>query len=485
MFAVKKYLNSRSRKDCANISTRGILAVLCLATTVNALAVSSVNIVLPALIQDLGTTYGRAQWAIISFVTFLTATLAVAGRVSDRIGRTNIFVVGVVIFTLSALCCGISTHIWMLVFFRALQGMGAAMFVAVAMAIASDTFPKSRAGTAIGLLGSASAVGTGTGPVLGGLLLEVFSWQSVFLVQASIGMLIFLLAKRVLPDDAGVRGATIVRPQLEMPIFIGVFSAVLFYTLSIKPLNSNYGAVNVIAAALSGVALLSLLVLKRRLSRTFSPVNASQWDYSLWGNLAGNLLVGAAVMSSQVVAPFYLTMALGLDFSRTGLVMSAGSFSVAIFAHVAGRLVDRFKSRLAIFVGLGLMVSGALGVIYLELGDGVPGYLLYATVTAAGYGTYLSSNNAFTMHDAGAEQRGNISGLLNLSRNLGLLTGVSIMGVVFAVASGLSRVEKVDPTLVVAGLNQVYVLALLLLVLAVVIRALVAVFDRDTHGSIQ
>ncbi|MDP5208546.1 MFS transporter [Microbulbifer sp. 2205BS26-8] len=479
MSAVKKLLKTPGDATLRAPSTGGILTALCLATLLNALAVSSVNIALPELVASLGTTYGRAQWIIIAFVMLLTATLAIAGQASDRIGRKNIFVHGMAIFTLSTLLCAISTHIWMLVFFRALQGIGAAMFVAVSMAIASDTFSKSRVGMAVGLLGSVSAVGTGMGPILGGFLLEVANWQAVFLVKVPLGIAIYGLAKRYLPADSGVKPGKTTMGLCNILSIISIFSAIFFYTLSIKPLNDSYGAVNILAIVISGLSLVALLFAKRRLSRKTSSPCPRLGSHELYTNLASNGLVGASVMSSLVVGPFYLTLALGLNFSQAGLVMSVGSFAVAICSNIAGRLVDRFKSRGVVLMGLGFLALGALGMTRLDASEGVLGYLACSIAMAIGYGTYLSSNNTFTMNSAAEEVRGSVSGLLNLSRNLGLLTGASLMSVVFAGASQLSYMHTADTDLVVAGLHKVYGLTLLLLVTALIAQAVVILFGRN------
>jgi len=472
MLAVKKLLKPSGKDISGGLSSRGILTALCLATLLNALAVSSVNIALPELVTGLETTYARAQWIIIAFMIFLTAALAVAGRASDKVGRKKIFVQGVLLFSVSTLLCGLSPNIWVLVFFRALQGIGAAMFTAVSMAIASDAFSKARVGMAVGLLGSVSAVGTGTGPVLGGLLLEISSWQAVFLVKVPLGMAVYWLAQRYLPEDAKVTPDEHGDRPRNFLAALCIFSAILFYTLSIKPLNDNYGFINIVTLVLSALCMWGLFLSRR--GETVPRLGS----YALYTNLATNLLVAASVMSSLVVGPFYLTLALGLNFSQTGLVMSVGSFVVAICSNIAGRLVDKFKSRSMVIIGLTFLALGALGMANLQMVHGVAGYLVCSTAMAIGYGTYLSSNNTFTMNSAGNEVKGSISGLLNLSRNLGLLTGASLMSVVFAGVSQLSYIHSADSILVQTGLNRVYLLALLFLVIALVAQSLSILASR-------
>ncbi|WP_444946187.1 MFS transporter [Microbulbifer sp. VTAC004] len=472
MLAVKRLLKPFSKGATSNLSSRGILTALCLATLLNALAVSSVNIALPELVADLGTTYARTQWIIVAFMIFLTAALAIAGRASDKVGRKKIFVHGMLLFSVSTLLCALSPNIWVLVLFRALQGIGAAMFTAVSMAIASDVYSRARVGTVVGLLGSISAVGTGSGPVLGGLLLEVSSWQAIFLVKVPLGVIVYWLAQKYLPEDARYIALEQARHPRNILAAFCIFSAILFYTLSIKPLNDNYGIINILTFLLSAIGVLGLY-----LSRGIDP-GPALGGYVLYTNLATNLLVAASVMSSLVVGPFYLTLALGLSFSQTGLVMSTGSFVVAVCSNIAGRLVDRFRSRSIVIIGLFFLVLGSLGMANLQQVYGVAGYLVCSIAMAIGYGIYLSSNNTFTMNGASRKVKGSISGLLNLSRNLGLLTGASLMSVVFAKTSHLSYLSSFDSGLVVSGLNQVYLLALLFLVIAFIAQTVSILVSR-------
>ncbi|MFA0811911.1 MFS transporter [Microbulbifer epialgicus] len=513
MFIVKRLFESSAKRKSSESFSRGILIALCLATLLNALAISSVNIILPKMVAEFETTYERAQWIIIAFMIFLTATLAVAGRGSDTQGRKKIFMLGIMMFTLSTFLCGISSDIWILVFFRSLQGISAAMFTAVSMAIASDTSPKARVGMVVGLLGSISALGTGTGPLLGGLLLEILPWQAVFLIKVPFGVIIYWLAQKYLPEDGifikNVQGKnticsrpygvwmTITRVQRCIHTVLSekcipylrsiinkaeqghsptntlaalyIFMAVLFYTLSIKPVSGDYGISNVVTGALSGLSLWLFCLIRQKLLHDNSiqkPI-----AYALYTNFATNFLVATSVVSSLVVGPFYLTLALSLDFSQAGMVMSVGSFVVAICSSIGGRLADRFRSRSTVIAGLVSLSLGALGMTNLEVAHGIPGYLICSVAMAIGYGIYLSSNNAFTMNSVDDNVKGNISGLLNLSRNLGLLTGASLMSVVFEETSQLSYIDNANTELMVAGLNRVYSIAFLLLVIALVAQA--------------
>ncbi|AWF82559.1 MFS transporter [Microbulbifer sp. A4B17] len=470
MHTAKDYCKGPATQQANRISKRGVLITLCLATLLAALGVSAINMALPVLIDKLGTSFSNTQWITVAYMMCMTATLPIAGSLSDKLGRRKLFLAGGLIFSLSTLFCALSFNVWSLVFFRAIQGAGAAMFVAVSMAIASDVFDKSETGKVIGLLGSLSAVGTGMGPIVGGLIVESLNWQAIFWLIVPVGLGVFFLAYRILPENkAGevADGRSRFKRYLAAAL---LFFSIVFYTLAIKPLGEEYSVVNGIAIALSAVFGVALLYFRQRvqpLSQGFSEPSGKQ---TLLANLAGNFLVASSVMSSLIVGPFYLTLALGLDLFIAGLVMTTGSFVVATCSNLAGRAVDRFKSRGIILLGLFIMLSGALGMGLLRVEQGLIGYLIFSITVAIGYGTYLSTVNTLTMNSARAEVRGRISGLLSLSRSLGLLTGASLMSVVFVGLVPSLPLQAMSPVQIADGLNAVYRLASLLLLMAFVIQ---------------
>ena len=141
------------------------------------------------------------------------------------------------------------------------------------------------------------------------------------------------------------------------------------------------------------------------------------------------------VTTTLVVGPFYLSLALGLDAARVGLVLSAGPLVAAMTGVPAGRMADRFGAQRMTIFGLIAMAAGSFSLFMIPASLGIPGYIVPIVVITCGYGLFQTANNTAVMTDIRADQRGVISGLLNLSRNLGRITGASVMGAVFAFAS--------------------------------------------------
>jgi MFS family permease len=180
------------------------------------------------------------------------------------------------------------------------------------------------------------------------------------------------------------------------------------------------------------------------------------------------------MMATLVVGPFYLARALGLEAALVGLVLSAGPLVVALTGVPAGRLADRFGAARMSITGLAAMALGCLLLALLPAAWGVPGYLAPIVIITAGYALFQTANNTAVMADVRTEQRGVISGMLNLSRNLGLVTGASVMGAVFAFASAAADITTAQPAAVASGMRVTFAVAAGLIVAALAIALLVA-----------
>jgi MFS family permease len=190
-------------------------------------------------------------------------------------------------------------------------------------------------------------------------------------------------------------------------------------------------------------------------------------------NLSASLIVGALVttvmMATLVVGPFYLSRALMLNAALVGLVMSIGPIISALSGVLAGRLVDRWGAPFMVIIGLIAMAAGSVALSVLPAMFGVAGYIAAIAVLTPGYALFQAANNTAVMMDVRSDQRGVISGLLNLSRNLGLISGASLMGAVFALASAATDITTASPDAVATGMQITFAVAgeLILLALAI------------------
>jgi MFS family permease len=203
-------------------------------------------------------------------------------------------------------------------------------------------------------------------------------------------------------------------------------------------------------------------------------------DPVLSAGFAMSTLVTTVVMATLVVGPFYLTGALALDAAHVGLVMSSGPIVAALTGVPAGRIVDRYGAQRTTIIALIAMASGCAVLPMMPTTFGVAGYIAPLVVITAGYALFQAANNTAVMTNTGPDQRGVVSGMLNLSRNLGLITGASVMGTVFALGSGSTDIMKAHPDAVAAGMRITFGLGAILIVVALGIASRV----RDRASAI-
>jgi MFS family permease len=374
---------------------RAVQGVLALAMLLAALGTSIANVALPALARDLAAPFAQVQGVVTAYLMALTLSVVVAGRLGDRLGLKRVLAAGLALFAAGALACALAPGFWALVAARAVQGMGAAVMMVLAMALMRQSAGLGAMGRAMGLLGTVSALGTALGPVLGGALLPLAGWRGLFWLQLPLGLLALVLALVVLPQGRAAGAAPI--PGLR---------AVM--------------------------------------------------DRDLLPGLIVNLLVAAVMMATLTVGPFYLTGALGLTAPQAGLVMAVGPVVSILSGLPAGRLVDRFGSGRVLGLGLGLLAVGAAGLALLPGFAGVAGYALALAVLTPGYQLFQAANNTQALAERPEALRGTVSGLLALSRNLGLIAGASGLGAVFALGAGSGDLAQAGPEALTQGLRLTF-----------------------------
>lgn len=451
---------------------RGAMAALSGAMLLSSLGTSIANVALPTLAEVFGASFQRVQWVVLAYLLAVTSLIVGVGRLGDVLGRRRVLMAGVGLFTAASAACGVAPTLGVLVAARGAQGLGAAAMMALTLAFVAELVPTHRTGRAMGLLGTMSAVGTALGPSLGGALVAALGWRALFLVLAPLGVAALALAHRHLPADARDGGDP--RAGLD-PLGTALLALTLTaYALAMTIGRGRMGVLNLVllVAAALGAGLFVLAQLRvpaplLRLGMLRDPV--------LGAGVAMSGLVSTVVMASLVVGPFYLAGALGLGAALVGLVLSVGPVVAALTAAPAGRVVDRLGARVTTVAGLLGMAGGCVLLAVLPSSLGIPGYAVPLGMVTAGYATFQTANNTAVLADVPRDRRGVVSGLLNLSRNLGLITGASLMGAVFALASGAGDAATASPAAVAHGLRATFAVAAALvaaaLALALAVRA--------------
>jgi len=462
-------------------SARWALASLSLSMLLASLGTSIANVALPTLAQAFAASFQQVQWIVLAYLLAITIAIVSIGRLGDLIGRRALLLVGIVLFTFASILCGVAPTLRVLIAARIAQGLGAAIMMALAMAVVAEAVPKDKTGSAMGLLGTMSATGTALGPSLGGVLIGGLGWRAIFFIQVPLGLLAWLLAYRYLSVDR--------RPAKTGARFDPLGTLLLALTLAAYALAMTLGHgsfdrrnVTLLSTAVLGVGLFAFVEARAaspliRLAMFRNPV--------LSAGFATSALVMTVMMATFVVGPFYLSGALALDATRVGLVMSCGPIVAALAGVPAGRIVDRLGTHAMTLAGLTGMVAGASMLRLLPIRFGVPGYVGPLIVITAGYALFQAANNTAVMTDVRQDQRGVVSGMLNLARNLGLITGASVMGAVFAVGAAASDIAAAPPDAIAAGMRMTFAVAVVLVLVALAIaQASRVLARRGVPGSV-
>ena len=437
------------------------LAGLSLSVLLASLGTSSANVALPSLAQAFDSTFQEVQWVVLTYLISMTTVIVSVGRLGDLLGRGRLLLAGLLIFTVASILCALAPSLWLLIAARAAQGVGAAAMMALAMALVGDTVPKARTGSAMGLLGTMSAVGTALGPSLGGVLISTFDWRAIFFVNVPLGLIALVLARQWL----GERLAKQPKPAVAFDRAGIALLAVTLLAYSFAMTGRNGNLVFLVAAILGFVLFI------RTQARAESPLIRLAM-FRAPGIAAGfsmSALVTTVVMVTLIVGPFYLSGALGLPTALVGAVMSVGPIVAALAGVPSGRLVDRQGFAATTSAGLMAMAVGCAALALIPAEFGVWGYVAPLIVLTAGYALFQAANNTAVMTGIAQEERGVVAGLLNLSRNLGLITGASVMGTVFALASGASQVTAASAAEMGSGMRITFGVAAALATLALAI----------------
>ncbi|POD94525.1 MFS transporter [Pectobacterium odoriferum] len=379
-------------------ATPGVTLTLALAILSASLGTSIANIALPTLTAVFSAPFAQVQAVVIAYLAAMALSVVIAGRLGDRYGLRPVFITGLGIFAIASLLCAIAPQLWSLIGARALQGIGAAFLMTLGMALLRQTAGEKHVGRAMGIVGTVSALGTALGPSVGGFLLAIAGWRSLFWIQIPLVTIVLFMAFTLLP-------ATPVKEK----------------------------------ASLSG--------------------GLSVRNTTLLSNLTINAAVTAVIMTTLIVGPYYLGLGLGLKETLVGLVMAIGP-AVATFSGIpSGRLVDTWGFRRALTAGLSLVIAGTFMLAILPNLLGVTGYILAIIVMTPGYQLFQAANNTATLAEIPRNQRGTVSGLLNLSRNIGLIAGASIMGQVFALGVGTEDFIHAAPASLANGMQLTFFLA--------------------------
>jgi EmrB/QacA subfamily drug resistance transporter len=391
---------------------------------------SMINVALPSIMRSFGTTLPRTEWVVLIYLLTITVSLLFWGRVGDQFGKGVVYLTGMFVFSVGSMACYLSATLAQLIFFRFIQALGAAMMMATGPAIIKMFFPIGQLGLALGLVGIATSIGLMTGPVISGILIHSYSWRAIFLVTVPVSVAVFLAGWFYLRPQVGdrkMKKSALSFDWYGMLLWTGMLTVLVL-------LSTHYKGVSAQLLVFEGVAFFLLLILfVKTESRHLAPLLPLTLlrDRSFFIAIFCAALSFAVLFVVLILMPFYLDYVLGLPVKQIGFVMMAVPIAVFIVSPLSGYFYDRIGARFLTTAGLSVAALGLLLLCFLSA-DSSPFTVAWRlAVLGCGQALFLSPNSATVLDNVGHDQAGVSSGMLATARNLGMLVGVSLAGLVF------------------------------------------------------
>jgi EmrB/QacA subfamily drug resistance transporter len=424
---------------------------------------SIVNIALPTLVKNLHTDFATVQWVGLSYVLVVTSLVLGTARLGDMLGKKPLYLGGLIVFTLSSLLCGMAPSIEVLIGARALQGLGAVMISALGAAIIVEVFPAAERGKALGVIGAIVSLGIALGPSVGGVLIGIAGWRSIFLVNLPIGILASFVVYKYVPHTRKTD-----RQRFDFWGSVAISVVLICFSLGMTE-GQRYGFTSSLPLGLllaSAIGLAGFIFLESRLEQPMLDLSLFRSQtFSL--SLLTGWLVFMTLGGSSIVIPFFLELVMHYPIAHVGLLMAITPVLGGLVSPLAGSLTDRFGTRSIMLIGLSLMTIGCLALSTLDANIDDLGYLLRVIPLGIGWGMFQSPNNSAILGAVPPQRLGIASGLLSLTRTLGQTTGLPLFAAIFA-AIALAGKNGGDLTLVpaaaiVSGFQSTFHLAAILL----------------------
>lgn len=441
------------------------------------LSISIVNVALPTLVEKLEITFALAQWIVLSYLLVSTALVLTAASLGDLLGKKRLYLFGLILFSVSSLWCGLVPSVEWLIVGRTLQGLAGVFLSGLGAAIVTDIVGSEERGRALGIIGTTLAAGIALGPALGGLLINLFNWRAIFIINIPLAIIATLIVGKFVP--ASVQS----QENRHFDIF-GTFliAFTLFcFTLAMdqvqnQGINSKMSLILLMASVIGLVVFLIVEHYQRQPMVNLELFTNLSLSLSLFMTLLVFMVLGGLVF----ILPFFLEFALSFSPRRVGLLLAFSPTLAALIAPLSGFLCDRFSTRPVSLIGIVLMITGCLLIRTFDSQLTEFGYLVRFLPFGIGNGLFQTPNNTAIMGSVASEPRGFISGLLSLFRTLGQTIGVSFLGTIFAWLSlqnapgvSPSASANTSPENIITGLHSTMLVAACLLGCAMILNLLV------------
>jgi EmrB/QacA subfamily drug resistance transporter len=417
---------------CPKTSKPWVLAAAIVGSSMAFIDGTVVNVALPAIQNDLRATAFQAQWVVESYALFLAALLLAGGALGDRFGRRRIFAIGVVIFALASVGCALAGSVQQLILARAVQGVGGALLVPGSLALISASFPEKERGRAIGTWSGFSGITAAIGPVVGGFLVDHYSWIWAFLVNVPMAAAVLLIVWRHVPESRGsAAGAGL---DLWGAALATVALGGIVYAFIEAPTQS-WSSPAVLAALAAGIAAsVAFVVVEGRIRSPMLPLSLMRIGNFGGANLL-TLLLYAALGGGLYFFPLNLIQVQGYSATVAGAALLPFILIMFALSGWAGQLVDRFGPRLPLVVGPAIAAVGF--ALFAVPGVGANYWsTFFPAVVVLGFGMTITVAPLTTtvMNAVGPDSAGIASGVNNAVSRAASVLAIAVFGVVMASA---------------------------------------------------
>lgn len=394
-----------------------------------------VGVANPTIAADLDASLAGLQWVTNGYLLALAVLLIVGGKLGDRFGRKKIFILGIVGFALTSLLCALASSIGVLVAARVLQGVAGALLMPNTLALLRAAFPPTELNRAVGIWGGSSALAVASGPIVGGLLVEHVSWQSIFLLNLPLGVLAALVTVRWVRESKDETQAG----SFDLP-GVALLSGGLFLLIwgVIKAQEHGWGSAYVIG--FGAAALVTLVLFVVREARTADPL----LPLELFRNRslsAGVVLVVTGFFALFGVLFFvglYLQNVHGYSPVQTGVRLLPLTATFVVSAPLGGLLTEKFGPRVPLCAGMLMLAGCFLGLTGLEVDTGYGGQWPFYLVIGLAMGFVIVASTEAIVGNAPVERGGLAGGLQSTANQLGGVLGTAVLGSV--IVSGVGSV---------------------------------------------
>ncbi|WP_103752931.1 MFS transporter [Lactobacillus panisapium] len=459
-----------------------ILVAVGLFTFMSTLDGTIVNIALPVISNDLHIPMSQSEWVVSLYLIVVCSFILFFGKLSDLHGKIKIFRLGAIFFIAGSLLSGLRVNLVFLLAARALQAFGAAMTMATNNGIITEIFPSTERGKALGTIGSFVALGSIAGPGLGGLILSHLSWSYIFWLNVPVGIIAAIIGAIYLPKDITFTNA----PLDKTGSFSFALGMVTLFGGVFLGQQLGFTAMPVLVMLIVGIASFVWFVYVE--NHTTNPL----LQFNLFKNpdfsvsLLCALLIFITNFFFNVVTPFYLENALHLAPSQAGVILMILPVVQLFAAPVAGTLSDKIGPKLITFIGLVLLLISQIGYSLCNLHSSIWLFIVSIAIMGLGSGIFSSPNNSLVMSSVEQKDLGVAGSINSLSRNLGMVIGISSATTILFAAMSHAKGARVtaylpkQPEIFIYGMHVVFMISMIICLSTVILSGW-RLFKKDAQ----